>query len=150
MDEVIDIKRADPQDFVVLLTASENYMASLYPAESNHVLDVETLCQPQMHFFGGTVDGVAKACGGFWAFADYAEIKRVYVDPSARGMGLGRKLMQVIEQAARAHGLKLARLETGISQPEALGLYEKLGYHYRAPFGDYRLDPLSLFMEKVL
>ncbi len=146
----IEIKRANPKDFVDLLNASEAYMASLYPAESNHVLDIETLCLPQMHFFGTNVGGVAKACGGFWAYSDYAEIKRVYVDPSARGLGLGQKLMRVLEEAARAEGFKIARLETGISQPEALRLYEKLGYKYREPFGDYQPDPYSRFMEKAL
>jgi putative acetyltransferase len=78
------------------------------------------------------------------------EIKRVFIDPSARGVGLSKALMQVIEDEARALGFRIARLETGISQPEALGLYEKLGYKYREPFGDYVLDPFSVFMEKAL
>ena len=147
---MISITRADPHDFVGFLEASDRYMASLYPAESNHMLDVETLCQPEMNFFGAYVDGAPKGCGGFWAHQDYVEIKRVFVDPSARGMGLSKALMQRIEDEARTLGFRIARLETGISQPEALGLYEKLGYKYREPFGDYRLDPLSVFMEKAL
>jgi putative acetyltransferase len=59
-------------------------------------------------------------------------------------------LMTVLEDEARVLGFKFARLETGISQPEALGLYRALGYADRAPFGDYKLDPLSVFMEKTL
>jgi putative acetyltransferase len=147
---VIEIKRADPHDFVDLLNASEVLMASLYPAESNHILDIETLRQSQMHFFGAYVDGIARGCGGFWTYTDYVEIKRVFVEPSARGLGLSKKLMAAIEDAARVAGFKIARLETGIHQPEALGLYRAIGYHIRGPFGDYRLDPLSLFMEKML
>jgi putative acetyltransferase len=50
----------------------------------------------------------------------------------------------------RSSGIALARLETGIRQPEALGLYRRLGYVERAPFGAYVEDPLSLFMEKRL
>jgi putative acetyltransferase len=42
----------------------------------------------------------------------------------------------------------LLRLETGVRQPEALGLYRKLGYRERGPFGAYKPDPLSVFMEK--
>ena len=145
---MISITRADPHDFVTLLEASDRYMASLYPAESNHMLDVETLRQPKMHFFGAFVDGATKGCGGFWAHQDYVEIKRVFIDPSARGLGLSKALMQVMEDAARDLGFRIAWLETGIHQPEALGLYEKLGYKYRDPFGDYLLDPLSVFMEK--
>jgi putative acetyltransferase len=147
---MIEIKRADPRDFVSFLQASDNYAASLYPADSNHMLDVEILLRPQMNFFGISVDGVIKGCGGFWAHQDYVEIKRVWIDPSARGLGLSRKLMTVLEDEARVLGFKFARLETGISQPEALGLYRALGYADRAPFGEYKLDPLSAFMEKTL
>jgi putative acetyltransferase len=147
---MIEIKRADPRDFISFLQASDDYAASLYPAESNHMLDVETLLRPQMNFYGVVVDGAVKGCGGFWAHADYVEIKRVWIDPSARGLGLSRKLMAVLEDEARVLGFKFARLETGISQPEALGLYRALGYADRAPFGDYKLDPLSVFMEKKL
>jgi putative acetyltransferase len=147
---MIEIKRADPRDFISFLQASDDYAASLYPAESNHMLDVETLLRPQMNFYGVVVDGAVKGCGGFWAHADYVEIKRVWIDPSARGLGLSRKLMAVLEDEARVLGFKFARLETGISQPEALGLYRALGYVERGPFGDYKLDPLSVFMEKAL
>jgi putative acetyltransferase len=150
VDEMTEVVRANPRDFVALLNARDIYIASLYPPESNHLLDVETLCHPQMHFYGCHMDGKPKACGGFWAHAEYAEIKSLYVDPSARGLGLGRKMMGAIEEHARAAGFKIARLETGIYQPEATALYEKLGYQYREPFGDYKLDPLSVFMEKVL
>ena len=114
------------------------------------MLDVEMLRQPQMHFFGVTVDGVARGCGGFWAHADYVEIKRVYIDPDLRGRGLSKKLMLMIEDQAREQGFKTARLETGTSQPEALGLYRAISYIERGPFGDYKLDPLSVFMEKTL
>ncbi len=147
---MIEIKPADPRDFVALLVASDAYMTSLYPAESNHLLDVETLRKPQMHFFGATDDGVAQGCGGYWTHSDYVEIKRVWVEPSARGLGLSKKIMLALEHDARLNGFKFARLETGISQPEALGLYKTLGYLECGPFGDYKPDPLSVFMEKML
>jgi putative acetyltransferase len=47
-----------------------------------------------------------------------------------------------------AEGRHILRLEAGIHQPEALGLYEALGYVRRGPFGDYGDDPVSVFMEK--
>jgi putative acetyltransferase len=147
---VIEIKRADPRDFVGLLEASDALMASLYPAESNHMLDIETLLRPQMNFFGAYVDGVARGCGGFWAHADYVEIKRVFIEPGARGFGLSKALMAALEDAALGAGFKMARLETGVSQPEAIGLYRSKGYEECGPFGDYKMDPLSLFMEKNL
>jgi putative acetyltransferase len=147
---MLEIRGADPQEFVSFLRASDDYAASLYPVESNHMLDVETLRQAQMRFFGAYVNGAAKGCGGYWAHEDYVEIKRIFIDPSARGLGLSKALMTAIENAARAAGYKIARLETGIYQPEALGLYSAIGYVNRGPFGDYKLDPLSVFMEKQL
>jgi putative acetyltransferase len=148
----VEIRRADPRgaEYLRLLQASDDYAASLYPAESNHMLDVETLLRPQMNFFGVSVDGAVKGCGGFWAHEDYVEIKRVWIDPSARGLGLSRKLMTVLEAEAGALGFNIVRLETRISQSEALGLYRALGYVERGPFGDYKSDPLSVFMEKAL
>ena len=88
-------------------------------------------------------------CGGCWLHHGYAEIKRVYVSPKARGLGLAKKLMDRIEAEALATG-HIARLETGIHQPEALGLYRRLGYVDRGPFGDYGDDLNSVFMEKIL
>ena len=67
-----------------------------------------------------------------------------------RAQGLSRALMVALEAHLRASGVPLARLETGIHQPEALALYARLGYVRRGPFGAYRPDPLSVFMEKPL
>ncbi len=148
----ISINRVDPAVPAVrqLIEELDAYMIPLYPAESNHLLDIEALRQPQMRFFAAVVDGKMLACGGCWLRLDYAEIKRVYVNPAARGLGLAKKLMQAIEDEARVHGMAIARLETGIHQPEAVGLYRALGYEHRGPFGEYTQDPNSVFMEKQL
>jgi putative acetyltransferase len=148
----VRIAPADPADpsIRVLIEELDQYMIPLYPAESNHLLDIETLRQPEMRFFAAFVDGDAVGCGGCWLHEGYAEIKRVYVSPKARGLGLARKLMQRIEDEALASGRTIARLETGIHQPEALGLYRATGYTDRGPFGDYPQDPNSVFMEKPL
>ena len=143
---------ADPAEASVrvLIDELDQYMVPLYPAESNHLLDIETLRQPEMRFFSAVVGDDVIGCGGCWLHGDYAEIKRVYVSPRARGLGLAKKLMQRIEDEARAAGRMIARLETGIHQPEALRLYRSLSYVDRGPFGDYADDPNSVFMEKVL
>jgi putative acetyltransferase len=147
------IAPADPREPRVraLIEELDAYQLSLYPAESNHLLDVGTLTQAQMRFFAAAVDGEVLGCGGIWLHADYAEVKRVYVSPKARGLGLAKKIMARLEDEARAADMKIARLETGIHQPEALGLYRALGYADRGPFGGYPSDdPLSVFMEKRL
>jgi putative acetyltransferase len=74
----------------------------------------------------------------------------MYVAPAARGLGLGRLLMQTLERHAAALGLACIRLETGVKQPEAIGLYRAFGYVETGPFGEYGLDPMSVFMEKRL
>ncbi len=152
MTAKISINLADPGEAAVrkLIEDLDAYMTPMYPAESNHLLDIETLRDPRMRFFAAGVDGVILGCGGCWLHADYAEIKRVYVSPAGRGLGLAKMLMQVIEDEARANGKAIARLETGIHQPEAIGLYQALGYEHRGPFGAYAQDANSVFMEKRL
>ena len=149
----IEITRADPRapDLRRLIGDLDAYQQALYPAESNHLLDIDALARPEMHFFACALDGRLVGCGGVWMHGDYAEVKRVYVAPDARGLGLSRKIMAALEADAVAHGATLARLETGIHQPEALGLYRALGYTVRPSFGDYPVDdPMSVFMEKAL
>lgn len=136
-----------------LLALSDAYMASLYPAESNHMESPSALALPNVLFLGAYLDGELAGCGAVKIMHDdgsYGEIKRVYVLDAFRGRGLSKQLMQALEAHLIEQQIPMARLETGISQPEALGLYEKLGYQYRAPFASYLLDPLSVFMEKRL
>jgi putative acetyltransferase len=149
---VVHVVITDPAEpsVRVLIDELDQYMIPLYPAESNHLLDIETLRRPEMRFFSAVVDNKVMGCGGCWLHGDYAEIKRVYVSPQARGLGLAKKLMQRIEDEARVSGRFMTRLETGIHQPEAIGLYRALGYAECGPFGNYAPDPNSVFMEKAL
>lgn len=134
-----------------LIERLDALMTSLYPSESNHLLSVETLRQPNVTFLTASMDGEVAGCGAFVnQGGEYAEIKRMFVLPEFRGLKLGRRILEELENLARASGLEIARLETGIHQPEALLLYEKAGYLRRGPFGDYSEDPLSVFMEKKL
>ena len=80
----------------------------------------------------------------------YGEIKRMYVGPEFRGRGYAKQMLKHLEELATAKGFSKVRLETGISQPEAIGLYERNGYCKIPPFGDYCDDPLSFFYEKTL
>jgi putative acetyltransferase len=142
--------RPDGADVRALIEALDNYQSALYPAESNHFVPIEELCRPEITFLVAQLEGLTVGCGALVAREGYGEIKRMYVDPSARGLGIGRRLLAAVENAARDRGMEVVRLETGISQPEALALYENAGYVRRGPFGEYAEDPLSVFMEKVL
>jgi putative acetyltransferase len=78
------------------------------------------------------------------------EIKRMYVDPGARGQGVGRAILLRLEDHAHHLGLVRLRLETGIKQAAATGLYRSSGYREIGPFAPYGPDLLSLFFEKRL
>src|SRR5271156_5422688 len=147
----IGVEDPDQPEVVPLLQASDAYMASLYPADSNHMLDVASLRQPHVAFLVARVDGRALGCGAVVSSGQgWAEVKRMFVSPAARGLKLGRRLLDEIEALAARRGARVLRLEMGGLQPEALGLYRSAGFVEIGPFGAYRPDPLSIFMEKIL
>lgn len=151
MTVTIDKEPPRQEPVLRLLALSDRYMASLYPSESNHLLDVSSLEGPEVRFYVARHGGDVVGCAALVADGEgAAEIKRMFVDPSARGLGVGKRLMERLEADGRAGGFSAIRLETGISQPEAIGLYRKCGYEEIPPFGSYKADPLSLFMEKRL
>jgi putative acetyltransferase len=151
-EQKISIERTDPRlpALTAMIRKLDRYMASLYPAESNHLVDVDALAQPTVRFFGVTVDGVYCGCGAIMLHGrDYAEVKRMFIEPVRRGLGLAARLLQRLEDEARREGINLLRLETGPLQPEALGLFARSGFVRCGPFGDYPVDdPNSVFMEK--
>ena len=146
------IRLEDPRqgDVMRMLSALDKHLQSLYPPESNHILDIAALCAPDIRFWVARREGVAHGCGALRVEAGYGEVKRMYVAPEARGRRLGRAILACIEDQAAREGLALMRLETGIHQAAAHALYRSGGYAECAPFGEYRLDPLSVFMEKRL
>lgn len=151
----IGVERPDHPEVVALIRALDAYQQALYPPESNHLLDLASLVRPEVIFCVARIDGAAVGCGAALLACDtagqpYGEIKRMYVDPGRRGNGLGRAILGFLEEELMQRNVTLARLETGIYQPEAIGLYERMGYRPIGPFGDYGEDPLSLFYEKVL
>lgn len=134
-----------------MLARLDAYCAALYPAESNHLMDIASLMQGDVLFLvARDVDGAAVGCAALVNRQEYGEVKRMFVDERRRGLGTGRKLLEHLVMFARMSGLSVLRLETGIHQPEAIGLYERMGFERREPFGDYLEDPLSLFMEMRL
>jgi putative acetyltransferase len=149
----VEIRPVDPAsaDARRLIEELDAYLTGLYPSESNHLLPVEALREPNVVFLVARIDGQVAGCGAFVNHeGEYAEIKRMYVMPEFRGLQLGRRMLEELEARARSSGLQVARLETGVAQPEALGLYERAGYQRRGPFGSYPEDPLCVFMEKSL
>jgi putative acetyltransferase len=82
--------------------------------------------------------------------ADTAEVKRMYVAPSARRKGVGRQLLAELERLAGGFGYRILRLETGNRQPEAIALYESCGFRRIPAFGKYIGNPVSICYEKAV
>lgn len=148
---IINTETPDQPEVRAMLEKLDAYCAALYPAESNHLMDIASLLAGEVLFLvARDVEGRAAGCAALVNRGGYGEVKRMYVDEARRGLGTGRKLLEHLAMFARMSGLQVLRLETGIHQPEAISLYERFGFVRGEPFGDYRPDPLSLFMEKSL
>jgi GNAT superfamily N-acetyltransferase len=108
---------------------------------------------PDGGFFVAYVDGEPAGCGAWRSWAgsgDVAEVKRVFVRPQARGIGLAKQIMAALEEDARAHGRTRIILETGTRQPEAIALYQHLGYERIPNFGYYKDEPGARCFAKAL
>jgi GNAT superfamily N-acetyltransferase len=147
-------ERPDSADAQTLIAELENVLAPMYPSESRHGFSVEKLIREEVAFFVMRYNEELAGCGGVKTFAgdyaevSYAEVKRMYVRPHLRGKGLAKRMLDHLAEHARQQGVGLLRLETGIYQTEAIGLYERMGFVRIDPFGEYRPDPLSIFYEK--
>ena len=140
-------------DVAAIMNKSAEYAANLYPPESNHLDDVSELSKPNVFFIGVFEGDQLIGTGAVKVLShdqQYGEIKQVFVLPEHRSKGAAKLIMNALEKHLADMGVGSARLETGILQPEAIGLYKKLGYMERSPFGEYKPDPLSIFMEKEL
>jgi putative acetyltransferase len=148
---IVRRERPDQPEVVRLIEASDAFSQSLYPPESNHLVDVESLCAPEFTFLVVRREGRAIGCGAVFRDArGWGEIKRMFVEPAWRGHGVGWRVLTRLEAIASADRIALMRLETGIHNTQALNAYRRAGYRECEPFGDYAPDPLSVFMEKRL
>jgi putative acetyltransferase len=142
-------ERPDTADALALIAELEEVLDPLYPSESRHGYSVEKLVREGVAFFVAREVGEAAGCGGVQLYGtDYGELKRMYVRPRFRGRGLGKLMLERLAAHAIRNGVTLLRLETGVHQKEAIGLYAGFGFKRIPPFGEYKEDPLSIFYEK--
>jgi putative acetyltransferase len=96
-------------------------------------------------------NGTAIGCGALRRLDDTsAELKRMFVDPAARGSGVATAILRALETRAAARGWTALRLETGREQPDAVRFYEREGYARIPNFGDYAGVDTSICYERVL
>ena len=144
----IEAERPDQPDVVAMLRASDAYMDGLYPPKNNYMLDVADLMVREITFLVARRDGVALGCAALARREGYAEIKRMWVSPSARGAGLAGRLLARLEEIAREFGWKKVRLDTNRALAEAQAMYRKAGYRAIAR---YNANPYADFwFEKAL
>jgi putative acetyltransferase len=153
----VAIERATAPDaeIVELLAALDADLSGPYAPDQHHALSVEKLFQPDIRFFVVRRDQEAVACGGIGFYAGYAELKRMYAKPEARGSGIAAALLARLEAEARDGGAKLLTIETGIYQLAAMRFYEKSGFIRCGAFGPYAAMPpnaiaTSAFYQKAL
>jgi GNAT superfamily N-acetyltransferase len=151
MPALISPERPDSPDARALIDELQADLEPLYPPKSCHGYSVEKLIAQGVAFFVLRHESEPAGCGGVQFYGrDYGEIKRMYVRPRHRGLGLAWQMLNHLAGYARGRGASLLRLETGIYQPAAIGLYEGAGFKRIASFGAYREDPLSRYYEKRL
>jgi putative acetyltransferase len=147
----LDDPRAD--DVRGLLAAHLAFARAVTPPEDVHALDLDGLLDPSVLFFSFRVDGTVLAIGALKHLDDdHAEVKSMHTAESARGLGIGRAMLDHLLGVARAKGYRRVSLETGAMAAfaPARALYANAGFEPTGPFGDYEASPNSAFMTLAL
>jgi len=148
-DIAVEAVRPDAPDAASLISELEAHLASIYPPESRHGFSIERLIAESVAFFVLRVKNQPAGCGGIkFIDGEYGEIKRMYVRPQFRLLGLGRVILDHLADYACKQSITVLRLETGMEQQAAIRLYERAGFRRISRFEPYVDSPLSLCFEK--
>lgn len=147
----------DPEAQALIEQVQEEYVVR-YGSRDESPIDHAEFLPPRGAFFVGHLDGTPVVSGAWRRRSDVefagttqaAEIKRMYVAPVARGLGLARRMLAHLEATASAAGAEAMILETGDLQPEAIALYASSGYETIPGFGHYRDSPVNRCFGKRL
>jgi len=136
-------------DVIALL---EEHLVDMYatsPAKSVHALNIDALKDPAITFYSCWQKGELLGCAALRVLdIDHVELKSMRTASTVRNLGVGSALMQHIITVATQKNYQRISLETGAMDffKPARALYQKFGFKFCQPFGDYHLDPNSLFM----
>jgi GNAT superfamily N-acetyltransferase len=140
----------DPVAQDLVEQVQQEYVAR-YGGRDEAVVDPAEFLPPQGLFLAAEVDGEPVGSGAWRAMgAGVAEIKRLYVAPGYRRRGLGQLIVDALERTSAQAGYRSVVLNSGARQPEALRLYEQLGYGPVTPYGVYACAPDAVFLGKDL
>lgn len=153
LDSTVKIMAAPPDsgDATRLIRALDDDLRRRYPGIALHGLRPEDITDRRLAFLVARADGEAIACGAVRELEPgVGEVKRMFVQPAWRRRGVARQLLAALEAHAGKLGYVALRVETGLGQPEAIGLYRSAGYVDIPPFGEYIGNPASVCFEKRL
>jgi ribosomal protein S18 acetylase RimI-like enzyme len=154
MNDKLAIKRVIPKDSIdalELIGELDNELLQRYPSSSINTLDLDKITNESGLFLVGYISEIAVACCSLCEIEpSVGEIKRVFVKPQYRRKRIAEDMMEYLEERAVECGFKILRVETGVKQPEAIAMYQKLGYYDIAKYGEYINDSNSICMEKRL
>jgi GNAT superfamily N-acetyltransferase len=147
--QVVQVPITHPDAALLVEEVQQEYVAR-YGGPDETPIEPAYFEPPQGAFFVGYLDGRPVATGGWRLRRDLvvdgsdrtAEVKRMYVIPSARGRGLARAMLAHLEITAGVAGAEVLVLETGSAQPEAIALYQSSGFVRIPAFGFYQDSPL--------
>lgn len=148
---------ADPEAARLVAEVQQEYVVR-YGSPDESPVETAEFDPPGGAFFVGSLDGVGVATGAWRRRPDLhllgsdavVEIKRMFVVAGYRRQGISRLMLAHLEETARAAGAEVMALETGLRQPEAIALYESVGYQAVTPYGHYRDSPMVRCMARSL
>jgi GNAT superfamily N-acetyltransferase len=152
-DEIITVEAVSPSapEALALVAELDAELGTRYPGLPAHGLRDRDLANPLTVFLIGRFGGDIVACGATRSVEDgVAEIKRMYVRPAMRGRGFSKQILRALEETAATAGAERLILETGNRQPEAVSLYQSLGYTAIPAYGEFTASPNSRCFEKRL
>ena len=153
MKPVITIEESLGEELAQLLQAHWLFCTSTTPIEHVYALDASRLFTPDITVFGARVNGELVGVGALRKLdQEHAELKSMHTLAKSRGLGIGKAMVDHIEQFAKEQGVKRISLETGATEPfkPARQLYESLGYQDCEAFGDYVLSEDNTCMTKLI
>lgn len=150
--ELVEGDLDDPQ-VVALVTHHAMDARGLLPEGKGHALFIGALAAQNIRFWSARRDGQVVGIGALKTLSDeLGEVKSMRTINEVRGHGVGQIILSHICEEAGGMGLRKLGLEThpGLSFAPAIALYKKNGFVECDPFGDYAVDPDSIFMIKIL
>ncbi len=150
--------RFDDPDVQQLVAEVQAYYVTIYGGPDDSPIDHDEFTPPAGHFVLARDDDGPVATGGWRLRPDLdarfdartAEVKRRYVTPRARRLGISRLVLAELEATAADAGVTMLVLETGLVQQDAIALYTSSGYEPSAKFGYYRHHEASRCYAKSL